>query len=477
MSSIRNALLRKNLVLLTGLLLVCSSVYSASPNPTLPPAQDSEYSGEPISLKVVGISVTDFFRTISELSGLNILIDPDVSGSLTLNVEQVPWDQIFDAVLQSQGLAKRIEGNLIRITTQGRLRSEQELQQQLKEAELLAADTVLISHRLNYAEGGEMLTSLEPHLTPRGSINVDDRTNTLIITDIPDGLEQVTSLIELLDVAEKQVEIEARIVEASTNFARALGVQLGIGIGGNNFDFFTGGEPEFTTEVGPGARRNGGFAGTQPFGGAPNPGIIGGFSTGKLIDVFRLDAIITAGERDGEAQILSKPRVTAQNNAEATITQGSQIPVPVQQNFTTTVEFQTAALQLTVTPRVTSVDTILMDITVQNNVPDFGTTVLGIPAIRTSEAHTQVLVADGGTTVIGGIYIEQESESEDRVPGLGSIPLLGNLFKTTAKSQDTREILFFITARVQKNIGGLTEVSDVQETSTTADTGSATIQD
>ena len=164
---------------------------------------------------------------------------------------------------------------------------------------------------------------------------------------------------------------------------------------------------------------------------------------------FRLDALITAAETDGEARILSKPRVTAQNNTEAIITQGSEIPVPVQQNFTTTVQFQTAALQLTVIPRVTNVGTILLDIQVENNIPDFARTVLGIPAIQTSEAATQVMVADGGTTVIGGIYVQSESAVEDRVPGLGSIPLIGNLFKSNSKGKDTREIIFFITARIQ----------------------------
>ena len=467
MSSIQNVLLRRNLIPLIGLMLVCSSVYPASPNPVLPAAQGSEYSGEPISLKVVGISVTDFFRTISELSGLNILIDPDVSGSLTLNVEQVPWDQLFDAVLQSQGLAKRIEGNLIRITTQGTLRGEQEIQQQLKEAELLAADTILISRRLNYAEGGDIIGSLEPHLTPRGSMNIDSRTNTLIITDIPNGLEAVSSLIEILDVPEKQVEIEARIVEASTNFAHALGVQLELGIGRFGFELL-GDEPtisDFANE------RVGAFAGTLPLNQAPGANTFLGLSTGRLLDTVQLDAIITAAERDGDAQILSKPRVTAQNNAQATITQGSQIPVPVSQNFTTTVEFQTAALQLTVTPRVTNVNTVLMSITVENNVPDFGRTVLGIPAIRTSEASTQVLVADGGTTVIGGIYIESESQSEDRVPGLGRIPVLGHLFKTSSRSQDTREILFFITARVQDTT--LLMGSTVQQTGSDEESGSS----
>ena len=164
--------------------------------------------------------------------------------------------------------------------------------------------------------------------------------------------------------------------------------------------------------------------------------------------------------------------MTAQNNAQATITQGSQIPVPVSQNFTTTVEFQTAALRLTVTPRVTNVDTILMNITVENNIPDFGSTVMGIPAIRTSEATTQVLVGDGGTTVIGGIYIESESQSEDRVPGLGRIPVLGNLFKTTSKIQDTREILVFITARVQ-DTARLIDSAGLEQTGGDEDSGSS----
>jgi len=449
-------------------MLTCSSVYPASPNPTLLAAQESEYSGEPISLKVVGISVTDFFRTISELSGLNILIDPDVSGSLTLNVEQVPWDQLFDAVLFSQGLAKRIEGNLIRITTQGKLRSEQEAQLQLKEAELMASDTILISRRLNYSQGEEIITSLQPHLTPRGSMNVDARTNTLIITDTPEGLEQVGELIEILDVPEKQVEIEARIVEASTNFASALGVQFGLGIGRLGANILTD-EPGFGTRN---TDRVGGFLETLPFSQAPGFNTLLGLTTGGLLDTIQLDALITAAERDGDAQILSKPRVTALNNSQAIITQGSQIPVPVSQNFTTTVEFQTAALQLTVTPRVTNVDTVLLDISVENNVPDFGTTVLGIPAIRTSQAQTQVLVADGGTTVIGGIYIESESENEERVPGLSRIPVLGHLFKTTSKSQDTREILFFITARIQ-DIPNLVDQLSAQETNTTENTNSA----
>ncbi len=434
MTNTKKHILRNRIL---GLALACSfSLYLASPSAQA----QGPYEGEPVSLKVVQISVTDFFRTISELSGLNILIDPEVGGSLTLNVEQVPWDQLFDAVLQSQGLAKRIEGNLVRISTQDKLRSEQEINQQLKEATLVAADTLTVTKRLNYATGGDILDSLEPHLTPRGSMNVDDRTNTLIISDVPFGIDAVSDLLNILDVAEKQVEIEARIIEASTNFSRSLGVQLGIGIGRIEpaKNAFGDVADRVTSQINTGVPASGNLTG------------LGGLVIGGLVDTFRLDAVISAAETEGEARILSKPRVTAQNNAEATITQGSQIPVPVQQNFTTTVEFQTAALRLTVTPRVTNVGTILLDIQVENNIPDFARTVLGIPAIQTSESTTQVLVTDGGTTVIGGIYVQQESDAEDRVPGLGKIPLIGNLFKTTTKSKDTREILFFITARIQE---------------------------
>jgi type IV pilus assembly protein PilQ len=436
MTHTKQHILRRGLTQALCLSLACSfSLYLAGPSAQA----QGPYTGQPVSLKVVQISVTDFFRTISELSGLNILIDPEVGGSLTLNVEQVPWDQLFDAVLQSQGLAKRIEGNLIRISTQDKLRAEQEISQSLKEATFLAADTLTVTKRLNYAIGAEISGTLEPHLTLRGSMNVDDRTNTLIISDVPYGIDAVTSLLNILDVAEKQVEIEARIIEASTNFSRSLGVNLGIGIGRIDppKNAFGDVADRVTSQINTITPASGQITG------------IAGLTLGGLVDVFRLDALITAAETDGEARILSKPRVTAQNNTEAIITQGSEIPVPVQQNFTTTVQFQTAALQLTVIPRVTNVGTILLNIHVENNIPDFARTVLGIPAIQTSEASTQVMVADGGTTVIGGIYVQSESETEDRVPGLGRIPLIGNLFKSKSKAKDTREIIFFITARIQ----------------------------
>jgi type IV pilus assembly protein PilQ len=387
------------------------------------------YEGEPVSLKLVDVSLVDFFRAISELSGLNVLIDPDVSGSITINVEQVPWDQLFDAVLISHSLTRTIKGNLVRISTKRKLRDEEEAEQALKRAAFLARDRVTVTRHLNYSSGEELIPSFERQLSERGQINVDRRTNTLIITDVPESVDRISHLIETLDIPEKQVEIEARIIEATTRFARQLGAEFGFIFGSDL------------------ARNQGGLLVATP---VTQPAGIGFYSTGRALDTFRLDAAISAAERTGEARILSKPRVSAQNNAEATITQGAKIPIPVQINFTTTVRYEIAALQLTVTPQITEEDTVSLNIKVENNVPDFSQTVLGIPTILTSESQTRVMVDDGGTTVIGGIFVEIDRESRDKVPGLGDIPVVGNLFKRSGTERETREILFFITPRIRR---------------------------
>jgi type IV pilus assembly protein PilQ len=392
------------------------------------PATAGAYQGEPVSLKFVNVSLVDFFRAMSELSGLNILIDPDVAGSVTINVEQVPWDQLFDAVLRSHGLARSVDGTMVRISTKAKLKQEEDAVQALKRASFLAKDTMTVTRQLNYANGEELIPSFEKQLSERGQINVDKRTNTLIITDVPEGVNRINDLVQALDVPEKQVEIEARIIEATTRFARELGVELGF-VFGNEFD-----------------RNQGGLIVSTP---VSEPNAVGFFTSGKALDMFRLDAIITAAENSGDARTLSKPRVSAQNNAEAKITQGAKIPIPVQINFTTTVRYEIAALQLTVTPQITEEKTISMNIKVENNVPDFSQTVLGIPTILTSESQTRVMVSNGETTVIAGIFVETDRDSQDKVPGLGDIPVVGHLFKRDAKERETREILFFITPRIK----------------------------
>lgn len=391
--------------------------------------QSAQYQGEPISLDLVDVSLVDFFRTISELSGLNILIDPDVKGTITIHVEEVPWDQLFDMVLKSHGLEKTVDGNLVRISTKETLQREQEAIEALKKAEFMAVDTLTVTKHLNYAKALVVSKGLEKQLTGRGQVMADERTNTLIITDVPENVSRLSMLIGTLDIPERQVEIEARIIEATTNFARELGVQFGFIIG----------KPTDRTQ-----------AAFEVFAPAEEPVGAARFLTGKVVDTFRLDTIISAAEAKGEARILSKPRVSAQNNAEAVITQGSKIPIPVTQNFTTTVRFETAALQLTVTPQISEERTVVLGIRLENNIPDFTRTVLGIPTILTSESRTQVMVPDGGTTVIGGIFVETDRQQDNKVPGLGDIPVLGHLFKNTRRERDTREILFFITPRIKQ---------------------------
>jgi len=389
-----------------------------------------QYSGDPISLKLINVSLVDFFRALSEISGTNILIDPDVQGSLTINVEQVPWDQLFDAVLNSHGLVRKIEGNLIRISTKSTLKNEEDAVKALKDASFMAKDTLTVTRHLDFATAEDLMATFKEQLTNRGQINVDPRTNTLVITDVPEGLEKIDVLIKELDKPERQVEIEARIVEVTTNFSREIGFEFGLMIGGRTNDRNSG-ETSYTLPV----------SDDKQFS-------LAGFSTGKAIDVLRLDATITAGEARGEARMLSKPKVSAQNNAEARITQGAKIPIPVQQNYTTTVRYETAALQLIVTPRITEENVIYLSIRVENSQPDFTQTVMGIPTIYTSESQTQVIVPDGGTTVVGGTYVETTSDSENKIPGLGDLPVLGNIFRKSTKEKDTREILFFITTKI-----------------------------
>jgi type IV pilus assembly protein PilQ len=388
------------------------------------------YTGAPVSLKLINVSLIDFFRALSEISGTNILIDPDVVGTMTINVEQVPWDQLFDAVLSSQGLVRKIQGNLVRISTKTTLKNEEDAVKALKDASFAAKDTITVTRHLDFSTATDLIETFKEQLSERGQINVDPRTNTLVITDVPEGIEKIDILIAELDKPERQVEIEARIVEVTTNFSREIGVEFGLMIGGRAND------------------RNVGAAGYSLPVDPDNMSSLVGFSTGKAIDVLKLDASLTAGESRGEARMLSKPKVSAQNNAEARITQGAKIPIPVQQNYTTTVRYETAALQLVVIPRITEENVIYLNIRVENSQPDFTQTVLGIPTIYTSESQTQVIVPDGGTTVVGGTYVESTSDSENKVPGLGNIPVIGNLFKKTSKEKDTREILFFITTKI-----------------------------
>lgn len=457
----------------------------APPAPVVKPAvasSPSRFSGQPLTLDLVEIPLIDFFRLMAEEGGINIVLDPDVKGKISIKGEKMPWDQIFEMALVTNGLDKQIEGNLIRVTRKATLQEEAQQREALKKANLLAADLETRIRRLNYAKADSLSEILADQKTARGTVVVDERTNALILTDIPESIGRMMQLIDTLDTPQPQVEIEARVVSATRDFARDIGIQFGfvdgnlqrVTVGGpNTFGTIGGTRPSATptstfvagnpatgrgaasddatesaaVSTGTSSQNAGNYnvnlPATKAFGGV-------GISIGNIFDTFLLDAAITAGESKGLAKLISQPKVTAQNNSPAVITQGLRFPVQIIANNTISVQFQNAALTLTVTPQITYEGNIVLDLKVENNTPDFGRHVNGIPSIRTSESTTRVLVTDGGTTVIGGILIDQESDAQDKVPGLGSLPVIGNLFRRTAVSRSTQEVLFFVTPRIIK---------------------------
>jgi type IV pilus assembly protein PilQ len=458
----------------------------ANPSPArtvnVGPARPANYAGQPLTLDLIDISLVDFFRLMAEEGGINVVLDPEIKGNLSIKVVKVPWDQIFDAALANNNLDKQVEGNLVRIARKSTLQEEAKQREALKKANLLAADVETRVKRLNYAKAAEMLTTIIDQKTVRGIVVIDERTNSLLLTDLPATLDKMTALIEKLDVPQPQVEIEARIVSSTRDFARDIGVQFGF-VAGNLERVSVGGPNTFGTIGGtrPSATPKNTFAGGNPFTGRgasqaqatesggvstgmgsnnagnwnvnlPSQTPFGGLgvSVGNIFDTFMLDAAITAGESKGLAKLISQPKVTAQNNSPATITQGLRFPVQIIANNTVTVQFQNAALTLTVTPQITYEGNIVLDLKVENNTPDFSQSVNGIPSIRTSESATRVLVSDGGTTVIGGILMDNETTEVDKVPGLGDLPVIGYLFKRNMVSHSTEEVLFFITPRIVK---------------------------
>ena len=383
---------------------------------------------QPVTMSLVDASLVDFFRTVAELSDLNLVIDSDVSGNVTLRVEGLALDQVVEMVLKSHSLEQTSKEDLIRISRRETLRAEEERDRKLLSQERENQASTTVARSLNYASAEEVAKTLKNQLGEKGRLDVDTRTNTVLMTDIPPRVEELNRLLDHLDVAGRQVEIEARIIEATTTFARNLGVQLDLLIGGASPR--AGASVRMSTPLGLGS-------------GSP------GITAAPVLDTMRLDALLTAAESEGEVRIVSKPRVTALNNVEATITQGARIPIPVEHDFTTTVRFETAALRLLVTPQITPEKTVLLKIKVENNVPDFSRTVQGIPTILTSESQTVVLIPHEGTAVIGGILLDIDRTLVQEVPGLVRIPVLGRLFRKDSTSRETREIIFFITPRIR----------------------------
>ena len=431
-------------------------------NQLVPGTAEKKYTGAPISMDFEDTDLRSVLRVFSETSGLNIIIDPAVQGRVNMVLNEVPWDQAMETILRANKLGYTVEGTIVRIAPLSVLADEQAEQRKLTEAKALAGELRVQTFALSYAKA-EILSPLltKSALSTRGQIQTDPRTNTLIVTDLPDRLQTAATLIATLDKPEPQVEVEARIVQTTRDFARALGVQWGFNGRANQ---------EIGNTSGLAFPNNGSIGGRVGTQGATDPtssntnnnvgtavnlaaaGAVNavGLALGSINGAFNLDVALTALENSGKGRILSTPRLTTQNNQEAEVAQGVEIPIQTVANNTVAVSFKQAVLSLQVTPQITASNTVIMNITVQNATPDFSRQVNGIPPVDTQRAMTRVQVSDGATTVIGGIFVSQEQSTNDRTPVLHRIPLLGWLFRRDTLTDSSRELLIFITPRIQR---------------------------
>ena len=424
-----------------------------------PTLNGPKYTGEPISVNLKDVDLKDFFRLVHEISGLNVVLDPNVKGTLTIVLDDVPWDQALDIVLKNNDLSRQLEGNVLRIATVETLKKEAEARRAQVEAEALAVDKVTVTRFLSYAHAKDVVPTLKNFLSQRGDVIADERTNALIVQDIPNTIPAIDRLLQQLDRKTQEVEIEARVVAATRSFARDIGTQLGFGWG-NAANAVGGASSVGTTPtqvfnlpaqyvtVGGNATT----AGTQIplFSNLPVTSPSSGLNFINVSRNVRIDAVLTMAESRGLLKILSRPRVVTQNNIQALVRQGVRVPIVTQAQLggPPTVSYVDAFLRLTVTPQITSENTIFLNVDVENTTPDFGRTVQGNPTLITQQATTQVLVTDGGTVVIGGVIQTQNSVNVSQVPLLGNIPALGNLFKRRSVSTSNQELIFFITPRI-----------------------------
>jgi type IV pilus assembly protein PilQ len=420
----------------------------------------AKYTGEPISVNLKDVDLKDFFRLIHEISGLNVVLDPNIHGTLTIVLDDVPWDQALDIVLKNNDLSRQLDGNVLRIATVDTLKHEAESRRAQVDAEALAVDKITITRFLSYAHAKDVLITVRKFLSQRGDIVADERTNALIISDIPATLPQIDRIVQQMDRKTQEVEIEARVVAATRSFARDIGTQFGFGwgngptaVGGTNS---VGASP---ISVGPQVNNplyqvtGTPSSGTQIplFSNLPATGPTSGISIVNVSNNMRIDFLLTMAESRGLLKILSRPRIVTQNNIQAVVKQGVRLPIESQATALSpaTVTYVDAMLRLTVTPQITSEGTIFLNVDVENTVPDFGEgDALHNPALITQQATTQVLVTDGGTVVIGGVIQTNNSLNVAQVPVLGDIPYLGNLFKHRSVSTNTQELIFFITPRI-----------------------------
>jgi type IV pilus assembly protein PilQ len=413
-----------------------------SPAPTAPAEETTEkvYTGKKITLDFKDADIDNILRLFAEVSDLNIITTEDVTGTVTVRLVDVPWDQAFDIILQSKNLGVERIGNVMRIAPLERISMERKLRADAAKAteELEPLTTELI--QVSYSTAAELASKVRGLLSSRGSVTVDERTNTLIVKDIQANIMNAKDLVRILDAQTPQVLIQAKVIEANLDFGRELGIQWG-------GSFQQPGDPASTV------------AGDSPAGGdwAINlPAAVGSgaggaieFAIANLTNTRYLQARISALESKGQGKIISSPRVTTLDHTEASIEQGLRIPyLKLTEEGTATTDFIEANLKLTVTPHVTADDHIKMELTISKDTPDQSIVVQGVPSIDKKEVKTEVLVMDGEVVVIGGIYTYTKTGTVDAVPLFYKIPLLGWLFQKRTKDDTKRELLIFIAPRI-----------------------------
>ncbi|WP_224957639.1 type IV pilus secretin family protein [Geomonas subterranea] len=393
------------------------------------------YKGRRVTLEFSDADIRKIFQLIAEVSNLNFLISDDVTGTISIKLVNVPWDQALDVILDAKGLAMVQQGNIVQIKPRSKMQSQADEENAAKKAaeKLLELKTAVFE--VNYAAISDVAAQFNIMKSERGIITKDERTSRVIVKDIQPALDDMRALLKTLDLPEKQVMIEARIVEATSSFTRNLGVQWALGYKDasasvanvNNIETTFGG---VVSTAGPGATGAGGL------------GL--GMSFGKLTSNVQLDMRIQAAATIGQVKIISTPKVVTLNNKAAKISQGQSIPYQTTSAEGTKTEFVEAALTLEVTPHITADGSVSMKIKASNNSPGSGSP----PPINKKEATTELVVSNGDTTVIGGIYVDSDTESDTGVPFLADIPLLGWLFKSNSKQKTKTELLIFITPKI-----------------------------
>ena len=415
------------------------------------------YTGERLSLNFQNIDVRAVLQLIADFTGLNMVVSDSVSGTLTLRLKNVPWDQALDIILKTKGLAKRESGNVILIAPTEEIAAQEKLELEAKKQVVELAPLVNETIQVNYAKASELADLIKSKeqglLSDRGSVTVDQRTNKLLVTDTADHIDEVIALVKELDIPIRQVLIESRVVLAGTTFSKELGVKFGIST-------TKAANGQITTSGSLNAADSFNQFGTTPQldqrlnvnlpAAAATAGRIG-LAIAKLPFGTMLDLELSAAQAEGKSETISSPRVITANQQEAVIETGTEIPYQqAASSGATTVSFKKAVLSLTVTPQITPDERIIMDLEVRKDKPDFSREILGVPPIDTNKVTSQVLVDNGETIVLGGVYEQNKTTNINRVPFFSDLPLVGGLFRNRSDKDEKAELLIFVSPKLLK---------------------------